>query len=279
MTNADWWPYPAIWSVNEQRKGARSGVSSWPQESIRISKYQPYNRSRSFRDNIDEILLWFNDPVEPINFGAIYSDEPDRTGHRTGPYSVNTTEMVHKCDEHLGYLLDRIDSNKNLRENLHLIIVSDHGIEQINGVEHPLYIENYIDEAKVKVYGTSPAMNIFVQSGKDGLFIEINDYCLFSLANDIEIVRKNLSKIPHSQVYRREDIPDRYHYKNHPRIGDLFLLFEPGYEIIRKPTRMFEYKFRSVSFFLTKIDKQRVVKYVTTVQYMVIMVMIIKLTP
>jgi hypothetical protein len=61
---------------------------------------------------------------------------------------------------------------------------------------------------------------------------------LFSPANDIEIVMKNLSQIPHSKVYRRQDIPDRYHYKNHPRIGDLFLLFEPGYEFARQPTRM-----------------------------------------
>jgi ectonucleotide pyrophosphatase/phosphodiesterase family protein 5 len=80
LTNADWWPYPTIWSVNEQRKGARSGVSSWPQERIGISKYQAYNRSRPFRDTIDQVLLWFNDSIEPINFGAIYSDEPDLTG-------------------------------------------------------------------------------------------------------------------------------------------------------------------------------------------------------
>ena len=80
LTNMNWWPYPAIWSANEQRKGARSGVASWPQEAIRISKYQGYNRSRSFRDIVDQILLWFNDSIEPINFGAIYFHEPDLTG-------------------------------------------------------------------------------------------------------------------------------------------------------------------------------------------------------
>jgi arylsulfatase A-like enzyme len=75
------------------------------------------------------------------------------------------TETVRQCDEHLGYLLDRIDSNKNLRENLHLIVVSDHGMEQINGTEHPLYVEDYIDETKAKAFGSPSVMNIFVQSG------------------------------------------------------------------------------------------------------------------
>jgi len=40
------------------------------------------------------------------------------------------TIAVRECDEHLGYLLDKIDTNKNLHENLHLIVTSDHGMEQ-----------------------------------------------------------------------------------------------------------------------------------------------------
>lgn len=59
----------------------------------------------------------------------------------------------------------------------------------------------------------------------------------FRQVNDIDIVLKNLSKIPHSQSYRRKDIPDRYHYKNHERIGDILLVFEPGHEIHRHPSR------------------------------------------
>lgn len=87
-------------------------------------------------------------------------------GHRTGPYSKNMTNMVRECDEHLGYLLDKIDSNEKLRENLHLIVTSDHGMEQINGTDNPMYLEDYIDERKIKAFGVPPVMNIFVQSCK-----------------------------------------------------------------------------------------------------------------
>lgn len=79
-STVNWWPYPAIWTINEQRKGARSGVASWPQDPIPLAKYQAYARTRSKREIIDQILRWFNDPIEPINFGAIYFDEPDLTG-------------------------------------------------------------------------------------------------------------------------------------------------------------------------------------------------------
>jgi len=168
----NWWPYPAIWDFNERRQGARSGVSSWPQHPINISRYQSYNRSRSFRDTIDQILSWFNDPIEPINFGAVYFDEPDLTGHRTGPFSSKTADKVRECDEHLGYLLDQIDANKNLRENLNLLVVSDHGMEQINGTRTPIYIEDYIDGDRIRAFGVPPAMNIFVRSRETNLFEE-----------------------------------------------------------------------------------------------------------
>ncbi|CAF1196965.1 unnamed protein product [Rotaria sp. Silwood1] len=219
MTHINWWPYPSIWSINEQRKGARSGVVGWPQHPIYISKYKPFSRKHAFRDMIDQMILWFNDPIEPINFGAMYFFEPDLTGHRTGPYSINMTKMVRECDEVLGYLLDKIDTNEKLRKNLHLIVTSDHGMEQINGTNNPIYIEDYIDRTKVKAYGAPPVMSIFVQS-----------------AIDIDIVLKNLSKIPHSQSYKRQDIPERYHYKNHERIGDILLVFEAGHEIHRHPS-------------------------------------------
>lgn len=178
----DWWPYPAIWSVNERRQGARSGVSSWPQENILISKYQPYNVSRPFRDIIDQIIRWLTDPIEPINFGAIYYREPDYAGHRFGPFSETMATTVRQCDEYLGYLLDQIDAHPKLRDNLHLIVTSDHGMEQINGTDNPIYVEDYIDGVKVKGFGAKTSQNIFVESRTRIDSMNIDDDFVFSSA-------------------------------------------------------------------------------------------------
>ena len=76
-----WWPIKSIWAINEQRSGARSGVIGWIQNSVDISKYETYQNNRSHQDIIDRILQWFTDPDEPINFGAIYFQEPGNTGN------------------------------------------------------------------------------------------------------------------------------------------------------------------------------------------------------
>lgn len=80
MSNGDWWPHPTIWSVNEQRDGGRSGVVGWPQDPIYVSKFRSFSRETPPLNVIDQILLWFEDPNEPINLGSIYFFEPDHTG-------------------------------------------------------------------------------------------------------------------------------------------------------------------------------------------------------
>jgi len=37
---------------------------------------------------------------------------------------------------------------------------------------------------------------------------------------------------PHMTVYKKEDIPERYHLKNHHRVGSLFLVADEGYAIV-----------------------------------------------
>ncbi len=79
MTN-EWWPINPIWTINEQRSDARSGVIGWIQDSLNISKYRTYKKDRSSQEIIDQILNWFTDSNEPINFGVIYFQEPGLTG-------------------------------------------------------------------------------------------------------------------------------------------------------------------------------------------------------
>ena len=83
-------------------------------------------------------------------------------------------KIVRECNEYLGYLLDRIDINEALHQNLHSIVMSDHGMEQVNGTTNPMYMENYVDRTKMKAYRTSTVMNIFIQTGKRIYLDEVN---------------------------------------------------------------------------------------------------------
>ncbi|CAF4541370.1 unnamed protein product, partial [Didymodactylos carnosus] len=49
---------------------------------------------------------------------------------------------------------------------------------------------------------------------------------------DIDRIYKNLSNILNFEVYKKDAIPEQYHYKNNVRIGDIMIVGKPGYEII-----------------------------------------------
>jgi hypothetical protein len=65
-------------------------------------------------------------------------------------------------------------------------------------------------------------------------------------------VYKNLSQIPHTEVYGKENIPERYHYKSNPRIGDIIIIVDPGYELHRRSSRMIILLFRIFLFSILK---------------------------
>lgn len=169
--NQSWWAKKSIWTMNEQRPNARTGVIGWKQEFLMISKYEKYDSNRSNQQLIDQMLTWFD---EGINFGTIFFSEPGLTGQQTGPYSEQTKAKVRECDEILGYLLDLIERNIKLKNNLHLILTSNHGLEQINATNSSIYIDSFINMTKIQAFGTETLLNIFVNARKMNLINSIN---------------------------------------------------------------------------------------------------------
>lgn len=93
MTNQPW-PVKPIWTINEQRANARSGVIGWLQDSMNISRFQTDSLSQSSQSIIDRMLGWLTDPDEGINFGAIYFREPGLTGRKLKSSQKQTTLLL-----------------------------------------------------------------------------------------------------------------------------------------------------------------------------------------
>ncbi|WP_340230188.1 alkaline phosphatase family protein [Emticicia oligotrophica] len=49
-----------------------------------------------------------------------------------------------------------------------------------------------------------------------------------------EIFNAVKSRESHFKVYKKEDIPAKFHFNTHPRIGDILFVVEPGYSIYSK---------------------------------------------
>lgn len=82
---------------------------------------------------VDYMIDWFTDVNDPINLGLLYFDEPDITSHKYGTGSPEVVKMIHRLNDALGYLIDRL-KEKQLYDNMNIIITADHGFTDVTEV-------------------------------------------------------------------------------------------------------------------------------------------------
>lgn len=71
-----------IWITNQKAGDSRLSAAEWIGSNIVFGDTNivqiPYNRSKTYRELIDQFIGLFTRKFEPINFGALYFDEPGK---------------------------------------------------------------------------------------------------------------------------------------------------------------------------------------------------------
>ncbi|CAF0706694.1 unnamed protein product [Brachionus calyciflorus] len=205
-----------IWVTNQKAGDGRRSAAEWIGANVVFQEQNiiniQYNKSKTYKQLIDEFINLFKMEKEPINFGAIYFDEPDHVGHYYGPYSIEMKTKLEELDEELGYMIEQLRKH-DLFDNLNLIITSDHGMDTISN-KTAIFLDNYIDTSLFKAYGSRACYNIFLNQ-----------------QTDLDYVYKTLKTIPNIDIYLKADIPERFNYKKNSRIGDILLVTKIGHAV------------------------------------------------
>ncbi|XP_048661370.1 ectonucleotide pyrophosphatase/phosphodiesterase family member 5 isoform X2 [Marmota marmota marmota] len=212
-----WEEATPIWITN-QRAGHASGAAMWPGADVKIHKsfptyYMPYNESVSFEDRVAKIIEWFTSK-EPINLGLLYWEDPDDMGHHLGPDSPLMGPVISDIDHKLGYLIQMLKKAK-LWNVVNLIITSDHGMTQCSK-ERVIELDQYLDKDQYTLVDQSPVAAILPKEGK---FNEVYE----TLAH----------AHPNLTVYKKEEIPERWHYKYNDRIQPIIAVADEGWYILQ----------------------------------------------
>ncbi|KAL8568013.1 hypothetical protein ACOMHN_029188 [Nucella lapillus] len=208
-----WWDGgEPIW-VTAERQNKRSGVYFWPGSEAEIrghrpSTYMPYNQSAPFPQRVQTAIQWLKDGSKDLVL--LYFHEPDRTGHVYGPESPQIQAKVKEMDGVLGMILDSMEENK--LNDVNIIVTSDHGMTDIDVNTRLLNLWNYVNQSMVeRVPDSGTVTAILPAAGREA---EVVEAC---------------RKIPHVTVYRKEEIPDHFHYKHNPRIMPVIILSDEGW--------------------------------------------------
>jgi predicted AlkP superfamily pyrophosphatase or phosphodiesterase len=149
----------------------------------------------------------------------LYFSDVDNAGHTHGPDAAEVDEAIRAVDRALGRLLDGIESLP-IRDRVHLILVSDHGMAALDTTRAER-LDAFVDLEGVQIYGNGPYATLWVGDSAR-----------------VETIRSALAAgLKHARVYRRDEIPERFRYKENRRVGDLLVLAEPGWQVVARNGR------------------------------------------
>ena len=217
VTDARWWGGEPIWGT-AVRQGRQAGAVFWPGSEaaiggIRPSRWMKFNDSYSNSARVDSVLAWLTLPAgQAMSLVTLYYSDVDHAGHAAGPATPAVDSAIARVDSMVGRLVEGLKA-RGLADRVNVIVVADHGMTPLSR-DRAIFLDDYISMDDVEVVDWSPLGAIRPKPGK----LE-------------EVYAKLKSANPHLAVYRKSEVPARFHYNNNSRITPLVLIADDQWAI------------------------------------------------
>lgn len=225
-----WWLGEPIW-VTSVLQNKPVNCCFWPGCNAKIKGVYPtynkeYDQSFPYNGRVDRVLEFLSvDKKQDIpRLSLTYFEGVDTQGHRHGPGSKEVERALTEVDNSIARLLEGLEK-RNIAQYVDIIILSDHGMASISN-DRSIDVTDVAEKSDAKQYNFGPFGDYWPANTNN-----INN------PEAIEQMYKSISEqIPreHAVVYKRDEIPDEYHFKNNPRVppvlsGVLNVFLSPFY--------------------------------------------------
>lgn len=222
VRDGSWYKGEPIW-VTAEKQGMVTESYFWVGseaaiEGIRPWHTKPFPDSSTKSQRVDSVLTWLRQPAEHRpHVVLLYMSDVDGAGHRYGPDDPHVQTAILGVDSALGRLMDGIQALP-FHDQVYTVLVSDHGMTSYTP-QTAATIASLIDTAGIRIGDTGPNANFYLSGAPERA----------------RIIRDSLNRhLQHGRAYLRQEIPARLHYNSDPRIGDVVVVMDEHYQIVRR---------------------------------------------
>jgi len=234
-----------IW-ITAQRQHARTAVVDWPLSHAQSGTIRSAYFGEKFVANVtdeqrlERLLTIYQEDAnpEPLRLLMGYIAGPDKAGHRYGPDAPELDQALLAADHLLGTFVTRLrliwEKKMKPGDQLFVVVTTDHGMVRLQ--KHfnlQRLLADLTAGLPIEIVDGGPVADIHLHQIKDETERGAAETEIISRLAPLEFVR----------TYRRQDLPDRWHYNHPTRTGDLVLVLREGYffdskapEILADPT-------------------------------------------
>jgi predicted AlkP superfamily pyrophosphatase or phosphodiesterase len=215
-----WWQGEPIW-VTAQRQNLRTATLFWPGSEAAIGGVRPddwsaFDAALGLDARIDRVLGWLDrSPRRRPHFITLYFEQVDASGHLHGPDSPQIEAAMVAVDNALKRLVDGLDA-RGLRDKVNLVIVSDHGMAELDE-DKVIVIEDVVDSSWVEIVSLSEIPSFNPKPG-----------------HDADAAAALLAPLDGMTCHRKADLPPDWNYGSHARVPAYVCLLEEGWRIRRR---------------------------------------------
>lgn len=217
VQDAKWYAGEPIW-VTAEKYGIPTAPLFWPGSEAPIggeypTRWQPYDHDLPYKARVDSVITWLtlDDSTAP-KFITLYFSKVDTYGHRYGPKSDQIAAAVKEIDFYIGYLINELKGVNKWGE-VNIIIVSDHGMAEVSN-EKVILLDEIVNLDDVNIIDWAPLTTLYPKEG---------------LKDDIYLALKKAEN--NYTVFKKDEIPNHFRYRNNLRVPEIVLIAETGYSI------------------------------------------------
>ncbi len=215
--DARWWGGEPLWVTAEQQ-GQVAASFFWVGSEAPISGVHPtfwkvYDGSVPNADRVQQVLEWLDLPDgQRPTFITLYFSDVDTWVHRYGTDAPEMRTALRNVDGAVSQLIAGIEE-RDLTGYVNVVVVADHGMANTSP-DSVIFLDDYIDLSTLRVADWTPVA---------ALWPDDNDQAAIYQA-----LRSGHSRW---QVYRKAEIPERFHYREHRRIAPIIAIADEGWSI------------------------------------------------
>ncbi len=150
-------------------------------------------------------------------FLSLYFEDTDSAGHDNGPDSQQVRDAIARDDGYIGQLVDGL-TRRGIADRVNIVVVSDHGMAAVDRTR-VVVADDYLSADDVTISDINPTLGVFPKPGKDA-----------------EAYQRLKGANPHLTIFRREETPARWHYRDHPRVPPIIGVADEGWQVLRRAT-------------------------------------------
>ena len=213
-----WWGGDPIWNT-AQRGGLIAATMFWPGSEAPVGGMQPrfwreFDETVPGAERVQQVLAWLDlpAPMRP-RFVTLYLNDVDTQGHWYGPDSPQVRDAITRTDAQFGALVSGLQA-RGLLDTANIVVVSDHGMTSTTRAR-TILVDDYISIADVEIADINPTLGVTPRAGHED-----------------EIFRALSTAHPNFTMYRREETPVDWHFREQPRVPPLTGVADEGWVVL-----------------------------------------------